>query len=76
MKVESYHSSKDGIDEVQDLSHKYGIIIDSKRTNKNIDMSTIEELKMKRSIYREKGESLASRRDETIKKIQKDMNLD
>lgn len=39
-------------------------------------MSTIEELKMRRTMSREKGESLASRRDETIKKIQKDMNLD
>ena len=39
-------------------------------------MTTIEELKMRRTMSREKGESLASKRDETIKKIQKDMSID
>lgn len=39
-------------------------------------MNTIEELKMRRTLSREKGESLASKRDETIKKIQRDMNLE
>ena len=48
---------------------KYGIMIDSRKANKKIDMSTIEELKMRRTMSREKGDSLASRRDETIKKI-------
>ena len=44
-------------------------------TNKNIDMSTIEMLKQRRNMSREKGDCLATRRDETIKKIQKEMNL-
>ena len=49
MKVESYNSSKEQIEEMEDLSKKYGIMLDSNRPNKKIDMSTIEELKMRRT---------------------------
>ena len=39
-------------------------------------MSTIEMLKQRRTMSRDKGDSLATKRDETIKKIQKEMNID
>ena len=75
MKVDSYHSSQDG-DDADDLGKRFGFVFDSCISKKKIDMNTIEELKMRRNMSREKGESLASKRDETIKKIQKDMSID